>query len=30
LLRQFDAIVQREHVPSHLKEWEFVSPKFGE
>ncbi|RDB07869.1 arylsulfatase [Runella aurantiaca] len=30
LLRQFDAILQREHVPSHLKEWEFVSPKFGE
>lgn len=30
LLRQFDAIVQREHVPSHLKEWEFVSPKFAE
>jgi len=30
LLRQFDAIVQREHTPSHLKEWEFVSPKFGE
>lgn len=30
LLRQFDAILLREHVPSHLKEWEFVSPKIGE
>ncbi len=29
LLRRFDAIVQREHVPSHLKEWEFVTPKFA-
>ncbi|MEZ4902999.1 MAG: arylsulfatase [Spirosomataceae bacterium] len=30
LLRQFDAIVQREHTPSHIKEWEFVAPKFGD
>ncbi|MDF7820419.1 arylsulfatase [Runella sp. MFBS21] len=30
LVRQFDEIVEREHVPSHLKEWEFVSPKFGQ
>ena len=29
LLRRFDAILQREHVPSHLKEWEFVTPKFA-
>lgn len=30
LVREFDEIVEREHVPSHLKEWEFVSPKFGQ
>lgn len=30
LVRQFDEIVEQEHVPSHLKEWEFVSPKFGQ
>ncbi|WP_169704557.1 hypothetical protein [Runella slithyformis] len=25
---QFEAIVKREHRPSHLQEWEFVDPKF--
>ncbi|WP_037328788.1 arylsulfatase [Runella zeae] len=30
LVREFDEIVEREHVPSHIKEWEFVSPKFGQ
>ena len=30
LVRQLDEIVEREHVPSHIKEWEFVSPKFGQ
>lgn len=30
LIREFDEIVEREHVPSHIKEWEFVSPKFGQ
>ncbi len=28
LIPQFDAIVKREHRPSHLQEWEFVAPKF--
>ncbi len=28
LLPQLDAIVKREHRPSHLQEWEFVDPKF--
>jgi arylsulfatase A len=28
LIPQFDAIVKREHRPSHLQEWEFVDPKF--
>nr|WP_227687065.1 arylsulfatase [Spirosoma arboris] len=27
LLRQFDAIVAREHMPTHVNEWEIVSPK---
>ncbi|WP_273212096.1 arylsulfatase [Runella zeae] len=30
LVREFDEIVEREHVPSYIKEWEFVSPKFGQ
>jgi hypothetical protein len=25
---ELDEVVQREHVPSHIKDWEFVSPKF--
>ncbi len=28
LLARFDAIVKKEHQPSHLKEWEFLNPKF--
>jgi arylsulfatase A-like enzyme len=27
LARQFDAIVAREHVPSHILDWEIVNPK---
>ncbi len=27
-LNEMDKIVEREHVPSHIKDWEFVSPKF--
>ncbi|MDB5241282.1 MAG: N-acetylgalactosamine-6-sulfatase [Spirosoma sp.] len=27
LIRQFDAIVAREHKPTHLNEWEIVNPK---
>lgn len=29
LIRQFDAIVKKEHQPAHIKEWEFLSPKFS-
>lgn len=29
LIRQFDAIVKKEHQPAHIKEWEFISPKFN-
>ena len=25
---ELDQVVEREHVPSHIKDWEFVSPKF--
>ncbi|WP_336514190.1 arylsulfatase [Pollutibacter soli] len=28
ILRQFDAIVKKEHQHSHIKEWEFVDAKF--
>ncbi len=28
LAQQFEAILQREHQPSHIREWEFVNPKF--
>lgn len=28
LIAQFDAIVKREHRPSHIQDWEFVDPKF--
>lgn len=28
LIKQLDAIVQREHRPAHIREWEFVDPKF--
>ncbi len=27
LTRQFDAVVEREHTPSHINEWEIISPK---
>lgn len=27
LIRQFDAIVAREHTPTHINEWEIISPK---
>ncbi|WP_083422202.1 arylsulfatase [Arsenicibacter rosenii] len=29
LLRQFDAIVAREHTPTHINEWELISPKIA-
>lgn len=28
LLKQMDEIVKKQHRPSHIKEWEFVDPKF--
>lgn len=28
LAKQFDEIVKKEHQPSHIKEWEFIDPKF--
>lgn len=28
LVSRFDEIVQKEHQPSHIKEWEFINPKF--
>jgi arylsulfatase A-like enzyme len=28
LSKQFDAIVKKEHQTSHIKEWEFIDPKF--
>lgn len=28
LISQFDAIVKTEHQPSHIREWEFIDPKF--
>jgi arylsulfatase A-like enzyme len=28
LVQQFEAIVKKEHQPSHIREWEFVDPKF--
>ncbi len=28
LIRRFDAIVKKEHQPAHIREWEFLSPKF--
>ncbi|SMG21077.1 arylsulfatase [Sphingobacterium psychroaquaticum] len=28
LARQFDEIVRREHQHAHIKEWEFINPKF--
>lgn len=28
LIKHFDEIVKKEHQPSHIKEWEFINPKF--
>ena len=28
LVKQFTKILQREHQPSHIREWEFIDPKF--
>jgi arylsulfatase A-like enzyme len=28
LVQQFEAILKKEHQPSHLRDWEFVDPKF--
>ena len=30
LVKQFDAIQQNEHQHSHIREWEFIDPKFSE
>ena len=29
LIKQFEAIVKKEHQNTHIKEWEFVNPKFS-
>ncbi len=29
LAKQFEAILKKEHQSSHIKEWEFIDPKFG-
>ena len=29
LIQRADAVVEREHVPSHIKEWEIVNPKIA-
>jgi len=29
LLKQFDDIVKKEHQPAHIREWEFIDPKFS-
>jgi arylsulfatase A-like enzyme len=28
LMKQFEAILKKEHQPSHIREWEFIDPKF--
>ncbi len=28
LVRQFENILQKEHQPTHLRDWEFINPKF--
>lgn len=28
LLKQFDAILKKEHQPTHIRDWEFIDPKF--
>lgn len=29
LARQFEEILQQQHQPSHIREWEFINPKFA-
>lgn len=29
LIQRFDAILKKEHQPSHIRDWEFVDPKIG-
>lgn len=29
LVKQFDAIQKKEHQQAHIKEWEFIDPKFN-
>ena len=29
LVKQFEAILKKEHQPSHIRDWEFVDPKFN-
>jgi arylsulfatase A len=29
LVKYFDSIVKQEHEPAHVKEWEFIAPKFA-
>ncbi|MBN8672833.1 MAG: arylsulfatase [Chitinophagales bacterium] len=29
LIKQFDKILKQQHQPSHIKEWEFINPKFS-
>ena len=29
LIKRFDAILKKEHQPSHITEWEFVDPKLN-
>jgi arylsulfatase A len=28
LIKKFDTIVDHQHQPAHIKEWEFINPKF--
>ncbi|MFV8327536.1 arylsulfatase [Flavobacterium sp. ZS1P14] len=30
LAKKFEAIVKKEHQPSHIRDWEFIDPKFSE
>lgn len=30
LVKRFEEILKQQHQPSHLREWEFVDPKFKE
>jgi len=29
LIKEFEAILKKEHQPSHIRDWEFVNPKFN-